>query len=273
MQTVNIGAALDESRHIRLDLMLANMRENAPVVEKHPHAGEYKGSCAGRAGIVVGAGPGIERNCALLREHGDAVVFVCDRGRDRLVSLGVTPDFVVTTDPSAATASFFAGPGIERETLLASTYTPKETLALPWKQVVFYNTQDKDPDYMAEARRICGRAAFIPGGFIVSNFAFALADLMGCRPVCFAGVDLSAPEPEPGWEDTENYLLLELTDGRRFHTLKSFLLSLEWIDGYVAHRRREERGFEAFNCTEGGMLYSDNIKGMPLADFLQVCSR
>lgn len=257
-----------ENNKEHLERFLKNIRENAPSVREQPAIQELRGTFTGRPAVIIGAGPSLEKTAPLLSGNQNTVVLACDRARDRAVAAGALPTFTITADPSPATATFFADPTAIQENLIASTYCAPEILAHPWPAVYFFNSIDNDRAFNTEARALCPKPEFLLGGVIVSNFAFLAASLMGCDPITFIGNDMSAPEPEPGWTTTENYIHLALSDGRMIHTLKSFLLSLDWLENYLSVVKKSGHCPEVFNSSEAGIFYSSNIRKKPLQDFL-----
>lgn len=251
-----------------LERFLSNIRENAPLARKQPAIQELRGTFTGRPAVIIGAGPSLEKTAPALKGNQNAVVLACDRARDRAVAAGVSPTFTVTADPSPATASFISDPESIHENLIASTYSSPQILALPWPAIYFFNSVDNDRAFNSEARALCPKPEFILGGIIVSNFALLAAMLMGCDPITFIGNDMSAPEPEPGWASTENYIHLSLSDGRMIHTLKSFLLSLDWLENYLSIIKKSGHCPEVFNSSDAGIFYSSNIRKKSLQEFL-----
>lgn len=257
-----------ENKNEHLERFLINIRKNTARVHQEPAIQELRGTFTGRPAVIIGAGPSLENTAPLLESNQHVVIFTCDRARDRAMAAGVQPTFTVTADPSPVTASFISDPSTISEPLIASTYCAPEILAHPWPAIYFFNSIDNDRAFNTEARSLCPKPEFILGGIIVSNFAFLAASLMGCDPITFIGNDMSATDPEPGWKSTENYIHLPLSDGRMIHTLKSFLLALDWLENYLSVIKKSGPCPAVYNSSEAGIFYSPNIQKISLQQFL-----
>lgn len=222
-------------------------------------------------GVVIGAGPSLEKNVGLLREnHQRYGLFCCDRAFKRVVeNTGVIPPITVVTDMSPAVAGFFSGADTSKTILVAPTYVAKEVLALKWREKIFYNVEDFDKGYESAAANLSGkRITVIPGGVIVGNMAFLVAKIAGCNPITFIGSDLSMTEPSknPG-EVTYSH---EDEDGNKVYSLAGFLAGFEWINKFLRFDKDAAAGIlKVYNSTEGGIMYSNEIKGIPFKEFME----
>jgi hypothetical protein len=223
--------------------------------------------------IVIGAGPSLSKNVRLLKDvEKTHLLFCCDRAYKRVAETGVTPMFTIVADASDAVAGFFAGLDTRRTILVTPTYVSSEVLKLEWKRKIFYNVTDTDEGYQTAAvnlSKLSGKEiTAIPGGVIVGNMAFIVARIAGCNPMTFIGSDLSMPEPtrNPG-----EILYKGIgPSGAEVWSLPGFLAGFEWILKYL----RNDKDFttsllKVYNSTEGGIMYSEEIKGLPLKEFIE----
>lgn len=249
---------------------LGNIRANIAVIAKARDISDVRGIFAGLPGIIIGAGPSLKKNVFLLsgREK-NYPLFCCDRALKQVQEAGVQPHFTVVADASSAVAGFLKDCDTRRSALIAPVFAAPETLALPWKKIIFYIPDDTDLKFMKAVRNlvsISGRmVSTIQGPVIVGNAAFLCAMTAGCNPMTFIGNDLSAPEPF----ESGQYFEKTGAGGEKVYSLHGFLAGLEWILRFTRVDKDFICGkFRLYNSTEGGIMYSEEIEGAPLSQFL-----
>lgn len=252
---------------------LGNIRLNLKEIAKGDDIRAIHDALWDIPAILIGAGPSLAGNVHLLKDaQNQYPLFCCDRAFRRVAEAGVTPHFTIVADAADAVADFFAGLETRRTVLIAPTYVSARVLKLKWKHRIFYNVTDADQGYTTAAvnlSKLSGREiTAVPGGVIVGNMALIFARIAGCNPMTFIGNDLSMPEPKarPGeilYESMDN-------DGNKVYSLPGFLAGLEWLLKFLRSDKDFTSGLlKVYNSTEGGIMYSEEIKGLPLKDFLE----
>ncbi|MEW6202400.1 MAG: 6-hydroxymethylpterin diphosphokinase MptE-like protein [bacterium] len=250
---------------------LANIRANRQIIFNNKDAAILKGILKNIPGIVIGAGPSLAKNLHQLRPvQKRYALFCCDRAFKSVVACEITPQFVVVCDAQDIVADFFTGMPTGEMILLCPTFVSPKVLALKWKEIVFFNMLDADTSFSEAAMNLTDhKVGMIPGTVIAGNTAFVLAKLTGCNPVTFIGCDMSMKDMT---DASPRDILFESTgiDGGTVYSVPGYLAGFDWLLRYL----RVDQDFRAgrlkvYNCTEGGIMYSDDIQGMPLIEFIE----
>ncbi len=148
---------------------------------------EWKDSCANLPGIVVSAGPSLNRSLDLLKKYQDRVVIFCvDAVFKVLLNEGIMPDFVACLERTPETTLFFSDlPANVTTCLVGSPLLSPETLDV----------------YPGLKRMLLqggfGQNFFMPDfeyadlGGCSSTMAYWGLHLLGCNPILFLGQDLA----------------------------------------------------------------------------------
>lgn len=162
---------------------IANLR---PIIED-PGIIAFKNSFAGKPGIVIGAGPSLNKNIHLLKEaRQKAVLISVDAALKPLLEAGIRPHIVTNIERLPGQDLFFRDRGNLEDTFLVfSPVVPSET----------YDAY-KGPKIIAHRYEELMNWLDIPkgsltGGPLVGNFAFNIAQYTGCSPIILVGQDLS----------------------------------------------------------------------------------
>ena len=93
---------------------MANSILNLPRLACSSPLDVWRNAATGRAAIVVGAGPSLDKNVHELAAFRDQVFIVaCDAALATLRRNNITPDLVASTDHTEKVWRFFTGPGLE----------------------------------------------------------------------------------------------------------------------------------------------------------------
>ncbi len=251
---------------------LQNIRANLAEIKKGRDISRLSEVFAGIPGIVAGAGPSLEKNAGLLKDvQMKYPVFCCDRALKRMTAVGVYPQIAVVADASDETASFFEDIDLSKITLIAPAYSSPAMLRLNWRKKVFYNvTDDVDKGYESAAINMTERRiSAIPGGVVVGNMAMLAAKIAGCAPITFIGNDLSMTEPSEELRKSGKLMESEGKNGEKLYSIPGFLAAFEWLIKFADDDPDVKSGrLKLYNSTEGGIMYSEKIEGLPLAEFL-----
>lgn len=251
---------------------LGRIRGNLPIFAACGDVGETLRMLEGHHAIVAGAGPSLSKNVHLLKGlEKSHPLFCCDRALPMLRDAGVIPHFVVVGDASESVAGFFSGCETRKSILVAPYFAHPKVFALPWRHVLVYAAVDYDVQFMAAASNIVSRArpagfTAIQGGLIVGNTAFLCARIADCAAIAFVGCDMSMKEPPDGAAAYERVG----DDGEKVYSLPGYLAGFEWLLNRIELDTDIKDGkVMVYNSTEGGIMYSESLPGMPLAVYLE----
>ena len=251
-------------------IWLHSIRNNLAVIDKSKDITYLKNLFQDIPGIVVGAGPSLQKNIHILAEHARHYPLFCtDRAFAMLYEKGVIPEFTVAVDAQDKVADFFKGMPVNKSILLASVKISRKVIDLSWMERLFFMVLDSDEKFNQAMANLTGRrVSGIPGALICGNSAYLLARYAGCNPVTFVGCDMSMPEPSTNSNDI-NY---EATgrNGEKIYSVPGYIAGLEWLIRYLQLDKQVQTGkVKVFNSTEGGIMYADGLlPPLTLRDFV-----
>ena len=195
--------------------------KNARANEAHQYRGmDLKGTFANIPAIIVGAGPSLEKNGHLLKEFEErALIFA---GGSALNTIDIEPHLGASIDPIAPYRQFKAQPFSQIPFCYQSRMNPDNFSLLHGEKILF-------PDSSVPAINWIEGQEMFDGGWTVGNFLTQVAQLMGCSPILFIGMDLC-------YENGRKYAKMEtdLPDGlievRGVLTQKDWLMAAEWTE-------------------------------------------
>jgi len=251
------------------ELWKRNFQFNQNALKRNPGVKSLKNKFKNLPGIVVGAGPSLDKNIQLLNQAKDkAVIIASDAALKPLVANGIVPSFVACLDPQEDITKFFKGLNTRAMTLIAPSIVHPKVLNLWEGSVVFYSKFAPDiPTLTAIQKQVPEIGHLTPGGTVLS-IAYDLAFQMGTDPILFVGQDLSYPRKkthsregenaEENLETTflrqqENMVLETDIHGVRLPTLKAMSVSKQWFDWAFTTWKRDGP-VTIINCSEAGIL-------------------
>ncbi|MGE3108734.1 MAG: motility associated factor glycosyltransferase family protein [Phycisphaerales bacterium] len=178
---------------VQVDTTIRNLVTNIGFYASADGIADLAGVAQGRRGIVVSAGPSLERNIDVLARPGvreRCVIIAAQTVLKPLLRRGIKPHFVTALDHSEISARFYEGltaSDVEGVTLVME---PKASPAIPR---AFPGTircvQDKFLDAVLgeSLSKPMGR---LSAGATVAHLAYYLARHLGCDPVVLMGQDL-----------------------------------------------------------------------------------
>ncbi|MCH2160477.1 MAG: DUF115 domain-containing protein [Phycisphaerales bacterium] len=257
---------------------------------------DLRGAAAGRLGVVVSAGPSLQRNLHVLARPGvrDRCVIVATQTTLRpLLEAGVAPHFVTALDYHEISTRFYEGIKAEDVAHTELVVDPKVNPAVPdaWPgRLRVTNSSELDQVLGSLGRD----GEVLEGCTTVAHLAYALARHLGCDPVALIGQDLGftdglyyAPgnaihevwRPEFGmfntvetmeWERIVRHRgqLSEKVDahGRTIYTDEQMLAYLQQFE--VRFQADHERGLRTIDATEGGVR-KEHAEARRLEDVLE----
>ncbi len=278
------------------DVTLRNLMLNAEAYLRCPGIADLKNTAAGRAAVVVSAGPSLERNLHLLAEptvRERVVVIAVQTVLRPMLSRGIRPDFVTALDYHEISTRFYEGltaDDLEGITLVAE---PKVNPAV----------LDAFPGAMRLVRDEVLEQLFGPTrtdddhltpGATVAHLAYYFARHLGCDPAILIGQDLGftdgqyyasgaaihdvwAPELNP-FRSLEMFEWERIARGKtkliqRTDHLDRPIYTDQQMATYLSQFEREfaadtENGLTIIDATEGGVSKRCTI-AKPLAKALQ----
>ena len=167
-----------------------NFLYNLPVTIQSPDVSVLCGPLKGVPGIIVAAGPSLDKNIHLLKEiKNKAVIIAAGTAFKAVLSIGIEPDLVVTVDGGEPNAANFENVEAKDAVLI---FSPETYKSIPVnfkgpKIVGAYN-----PYFMSWLNNyIKEEKTFLKSGPSVANVTFDLAVKAGLDPIIFIGQDLA----------------------------------------------------------------------------------
>lgn len=144
---------------------------------------------AGCPGVVVGAGPSLDRGLdALRRLQGRAVICAVSTALPPLARAGIVPDLVVVIEANDNSAHFAGVPHLERMLLLADPQGhPAHFTVPPARSLALAVQGTAAGDWLASA----WGCRPLPSGGSVACLALSALHRLGCDPLVLAGMDLA----------------------------------------------------------------------------------
>lgn len=238
------------------ELWVSNLLRNIPVVACSPGVKNLYGPFAGRPGVIVAAGPSLDKNIHLLPEvKNKALILATGTALKAILRVGVEPDLVVTIDPTEANYRHFQGVRVPGAALV---FEPRGhyRIAAEFSGPTFVGPADG----CGWLNDVCGEdLGLVWSAGSVANVAFSVAYLMGLNPIIFIGQDLAYGDgcthsrlldhQEPvDWEKRDGFIPVEGNLGGIVYTKSTWLSFREWFERVFAaiHDRT------IINATEGG---------------------
>ena len=262
------------------ELWKQNFRVNKSVIHKNPGVASLKTKLKNLPGIVVGAGPSLDKNICFLRQAKDkAVLIASDAALKPLLAHDISPSFVACLDPQEEITKFFTGVSSRDMTLIAPSIIHPKVLDLWEGNVVFYSKFAPDIPILTEIQRQAPHLGHLTPGGTVLSVAYDLAFQCGTNPILFVGQDLSYPQKKAYSKEGESAdELLEATFqrqrgsivmetdifGQTLPTLKAMSVSKQWFHWAFTTWKREGP-VEIINCSEAGIL-TEHCRLMPLSE-------
>lgn len=232
-----------------------NMLVNLKHIFSNPGIIECFGKFKDKPGILVAAGPSLNKNMHLLKDIRDkALIFACDTSLIPLLKKGIRPHLVASIERQPGTKLYYSGlRDVEGIYFLAMAVLTSETIeAFPGKKFIGYRTYH-------HYRWLESDKGTIGCGMSVANLAFKTLELLGCDPIILVGQDLAYAESgETHVKDnvygTRDYTIMarpvieiEGNDGRMVKSEQSWeRMKLVYEENLVDYRGT------CINATEGG---------------------
>lgn len=162
---------------------IANLR---PFIQD-PGIIAFKDCFKSKPGIVIGAGPSLNKNIHLLKEvRNKAVLIAVDAALKPLLNSGIQPHIVTNIERTSPVNVFFLNLGKQEDTFFV--FSP---VAAPETYDAFNGPKIIAHRYEQLMNWLAIPKGVLSGNPLVGNFAFDIAQYIGCSPVIMVGQDLS----------------------------------------------------------------------------------
>lgn len=281
---------------VQTEITLRNQLQNLDHYATAPGIAELGGRCAGRAAILVAAGPSLARTIDLLGEPGVRdrfVIIAAQTVLKPLLARGIRPHFVTALDHHQISTRFYEGLTPEDVRGITLVAEPKANAAiLDAFPGVVRCVGDSTLDRVLGAP-LAREMGSLPPGATVAHLAYYLARHLGCDPVILVGQDLGFTDGQyyaagaaihDVWAcELSEFNTLEMMEWERIARMKSLLKRTTdqlgrpiytdvQMHTYLVQFERDfaadaARGLRVIDATGGGVL-KQHTRVMPLRDAL-----
>ena len=265
---------------------LSNTLENISAVVENPPIRCLFGRFRNVPGVVISAGPSLDKNIGVLRVLEKHAVLICvDTALGPLYRSGIRPHLVLAGDSSENNFRHMENLGETGAALVAEPMTHPRIVS-EFRGDKFIMSFDEV--LMKKLAAVLGDFGIVKAWGSISTGAFDLACRLGCDPVVFVGQDLSFSDgryyahgtyQESRWlreieyprtlDDTHRWRMssennLEAVDifSRPTRTSKALEAYRHYFD-----REISETAVLVLNATEGGVGFSE-VENIPLEEVL-----
>jgi hypothetical protein len=173
-------------------IWLKHLAANLPQVAAMPSLDLLTDRFAGWPGILVGAGPSLDRNLEVLRQAQDqALICAVSTVLPALARAGIVPHLVAVIEGNDLSDHFAGVPHLDRMTLLPCPHSHPSHFAVPvGSRLAIAPLGMVAGDWM---QRAWGRRQLQSGGTVACT-GFAALHRLGCDPLVLVGMDLALTE-------------------------------------------------------------------------------
>ncbi len=166
-----------------IDHTLANLK---PMLED-PGIISFQDLLKDKPAIVVAAGPSLNKNIGLLKEASCKALLVCvDAALKPLLNAGIRPHLVTSIERTEGIFDFYTNlSGLEDIFFAFCTILHPNVYRIYKGPKIIASRYQQFSDWLSLDPGSLG------GGPLVGNFAFNIAQMLGCNPILMAGQDLS----------------------------------------------------------------------------------
>jgi hypothetical protein len=244
---------------------IVNKREVRPeewLTPQYAKPGDF------RPCLCVGAGPSLGKTLDKIDPKLYDVV-ACDKISGILVDVGVMPKYIVALNAAKTNVREWLEKANREDVTLVMPIGVNPITYETWRgKRLFINAVTTTRLH----ERVATETDVVPLtiGSNAGTFAYVLACMTMHNPIGYIGMDFSFLSRRDVLEkqDPRHYNLLEMSDVNG----DTRYLNLGWFDMAEAFQEMcmmhsQWFGIETFNCTEGGINYSQWVNQMPLTDF------
>lgn len=232
---------------------------------------ELENQFQGVPGIVVSAGPSLDKNLELLKQaEGKAVIITTDAAYRACERVGVKPDAIASVERDKPTYDYFYKDKVFDPNMVLVGPTllwPDIMKEYPGKKLLMSKTISGTDGWWGDFFESIEHVSM---GFSCSNVAHAVLDRMGCNPIIVIGQDFAYTGNKRHSEDSKYYENNELYENEAYNM---------WVEDIEGEKVKTSEAFNLFrhsmedqilvsnatfvDATEGGA----KIKGSKIMTF------
>lgn len=269
-----------------------NIISNLPYILRATILDQWTNCNQNVPAIIVGAGPSLDRNLNVLKQYvlkqtsACPLIFCVDTALKLLLQNGITPDFVVSCDPTLLNTRHFKDVHLPEKTVFAFLPEIHRSILPSLQHQNLLCLHDKNSNLLNQLLNKISIQTVFGRGMNVGFCAYSLAKALGCSPIILCGMDLALEAGKSSHaQGTANASLVEVDEENNtiqltgnVHTDKS---SVREVDGYygstvftlqhfylVLQRFAQDiaaHSIPVINATEGGAKIPGTSQ-MPLLD-------
>jgi hypothetical protein len=254
----------------QLKLLNGNFRRN--VLCYQGLADELKGNFKDKDLFIIAAGPSLDKNFTQLHKvnRENSIILATGTVFKKMLSAGITPDYVIVTDPNERVYKQISGvetcqvPMLYLSTAFygfAKNYHGK-------KYIILQKDYEKSEEFAATHG-----ATLMNTGGSVSTTALDLGIALGSRRIIFLGLDLAYTGNYAHASETSRRNITVTNDLREVEDINGELIYtsriLDMYRQWIENRIQNTKGIEFVDATEGGA----RIKGMKIMKLSEVLEK
>ncbi len=266
-----------QARRVNAGRYLLHTLANAACIAREGDVTTLKGAFPSTPAVIVGPGPSLDGRLPELAAIADrAVVIACSAAARPLMTVGVTPRFIVASDPSELNAMHLSAlPNPRGSWLVAEGSLHPSALAAFDRRTFIFNVSDHHPWPWLRSLGI-DRGQLQTWGSTATS-ALDLALRMGCSPIVFAGLDFAFVDGRPYcrgttfesqwsisigagqtfdaiWKQAVNRWPLMLESDAEGHQVRTAAHLVSFRD-WMCRQIESATGTRFVNATAGGILH------------------
>jgi hypothetical protein len=166
---------------------VVNMLQSFHLLTQNPPINLLFSAFEGKAGVIVGAGPSLDRNIDVLREYRDRfIIGAVNTSWTALDAAGIQPDFVVICEAKQVGHTIEDIPSLPETIMVPGNHVNEETWALPWRRVA---PALSDEGAFGEWARTAMGVVPAAIGSSSATLVAGVLQVLGCDPLVLVGND------------------------------------------------------------------------------------
>ncbi|NNM43736.1 MAG: motility associated factor glycosyltransferase family protein [Chlamydiae bacterium] len=216
-----------------------NIFENGSFLEESLPLSSLYQSCRNIPAIICGAGPSLENEILLLKEYRHkALVFGGGSALSVLSGFSLQPDCSVSFDPDPPYRRYLQQTAFEAPFFYQGRVSYELSKLVHGKRVI----APASKGYLLEEwllQALKKADTTFDSGWVVGNFATALATFLGCNPIIVVGMDLSFSDKEmyaagvAGGEAISDGIPCKNSNGEDCLTKPDWLMAAKWFEEFA----------------------------------------
>lgn len=240
---------------VKNQLHILNGNFNRNINNYDSFVDEIKDMFSGKTLYIIAAGPSLDRNFVKLKEIGsNGIILATGTVFKKLINNGITPDYVLVTDPNDRVYAQISGKeNCNVPMLFLSTAYYGFAKNYAGKRYIICQKDYNRAEDFAKKNEL---HTFRTGGS-VSTTALDIGITFGCKRIVFLGLDLAYTDnyahasdtSRRAVSDTKDLRQIEDINGKSIFTNKSLDMYRIWIENRI---KDAPSGIEFIDATEGG---------------------